>query len=84
MPMNTTMTDSILELWDNIAQSNEKGLFKRLIQLDNEEIYIYVTFQCPEKFRERNYKNTENTPIFKGSDTYNTVSIYEWLILFDK
>lgn len=50
MPMNTTMTDSILELWYNIAQSNEIGLFKRLIQLDNEEIYIYATFQCPEKF----------------------------------
>lgn len=50
MQMNTTMTDSILELWNNIAQSNEKGLFKRLIQLDNEEVYIYATFQSPEKY----------------------------------
>ena len=50
MPMITTMTNSLLELWDNIAQSNEKGLFKRLIQLENEEIYVYATFQCPEKY----------------------------------
>ena len=50
MQMNTTMTDSILELWESIAQSNEKGLFKRLIQLDNDGIYIYATLQCPEKY----------------------------------
>ncbi len=47
--MTTTTNNSIIELWENIAQSNEKGLFKRLIHLENEEIYVYATFQIPEK-----------------------------------
>ena len=48
--MITTTINSLLEIWDNIAQSNEKGLFKRLIPLENEEIYVYATFQIPEKY----------------------------------
>lgn len=47
--MNTTANNSIIEIWEKIEQSNEKGLFKRLLHLDNEEIYAYATFQIPEK-----------------------------------
>ena len=48
--MITTTNNTLLEIWDNIAQSNEKGLFKRLIELENEEIYVYATFQIPERY----------------------------------
>ncbi len=37
-----------------------------------------------KKIRKRNYKNTQNTPIYKGCSPSNTAPIYEWLILFDK
>lgn len=40
---------TIIELWSEMAQENQKGFFKRLIPLENKDIYIYTTFQLPEK-----------------------------------
>lgn len=41
--------NSILEVWSNIEQSNEKGLFKRLY-LNDKDLCVYAIFQNPERY----------------------------------
>ena len=40
--------NNILEIWENIEQSNEIGLLKRLYTNDS-ELFIYAIFQNPER-----------------------------------
>ncbi len=45
----TTNNKHILELWNDLEQSQSKGHYKRLFQ-SNKPFHIYVTFQYPEKY----------------------------------
>lgn len=40
--------NNILEIWENIEQSNEIGLLKRLYT-NGSELFIYAIFQIPER-----------------------------------